>query len=30
MVAMSGHLFVWRGSRADNLTGGECWCIINT
>nr|DAY34424.1 MAG TPA: hypothetical protein [Caudoviricetes sp.] len=21
---------VWRGSRVDNLTVRECWCIINT
>nr|DAU90784.1 MAG TPA: gelsolin-like protein [Caudoviricetes sp.] len=30
MVLMSGHLFVWCGSRADNLTRGELWHIINT
>jgi len=27
---MSCHLFVWCGSRADNLTRGELGCIINT
>nr|DAN40622.1 MAG TPA: hypothetical protein [Caudoviricetes sp.] len=30
MVPMSGHLFVWSSSRADNLTREELGCIINT
>nr|DAL05791.1 MAG TPA: hypothetical protein [Caudoviricetes sp.] len=29
-LPMLGHLFVWCSSRSVNLTGEECWCIINT
>nr|DAP70321.1 MAG TPA: hypothetical protein [Caudoviricetes sp.] len=29
-LPMSGHLFVWSSSRADNLTREELGCIINT